>query len=253
MLGEELQDMLGMHVVAVTHLVNANHVYTILGDKRLRNRANGSVVKHVLEVIGEHARRNKTVVAIVALLGRVAGVAVDQILPFLAVDDAGANAVHHGQARSVLGIVSAHGKHEMVNIDFFLVTVIGLIDQIPQIGRVGSHEGGCKVLLVAFKLLDEELGGIYSGRLGIGHLLLVEDKTLDVLIEGLLLDLLLIVLVIQVLKLRELDVLTVNSHQDRIPTFSHGENRSSQQQRRNPKFCFHFLGWFESIFYVFSF
>ena len=98
-----------------------------------------------------------------------------------------------------------------------------------MIGGVLGHEGLGKVFLVALKLLDKQAGGINTGSLGISDLLLIEYKAVKVLIKSFLLNLLLIVLVIKVLKLREFDVFAVNSHEDRIP-LSNSEDRSSQQQ-----------------------
>ena len=55
-LGEHLQDMLGMDIVAVTHLVDAEHADTKRVHKGLGHLANGGTVDHVLHVSGEHAR-----------------------------------------------------------------------------------------------------------------------------------------------------------------------------------------------------
>ena len=69
-----------------------------------------------------------------------------------------------------------------------------------MVSGILHHIGGSQILLVAFKFLAEQLGGINACGLGVSDLLLVEDKTVYILLEGLFLDLLLIVLVIKVLK-----------------------------------------------------
>ena len=84
----------------------------------------------------------------------------------------------------------------MVNVDFLLGALVGLADKLPMVGRILGHKGLGKISLIPFKLPDKQGSGINTCCLGIGNLLLVEHKAVEVLFEGLLLDLLLIVLVI---------------------------------------------------------
>ena len=117
----------------------------------------------------------------------------------------------------------------MVDIDFFLTALVSLLDEMPLVGGILGHVRGSEVVLIALEFTTEGIGSVDACSLGVSHLLLVEHKAVYILLERLALDLLLIVLVIKVLKLREFDVFAVNGHENRIP-FGYSEDRSSQQQ-----------------------
>ena len=230
-----------MNIVACTLLVSANHMHTILSDKGLRYRAYRSAVNHGLEVIGEPARLDVIIVTMIALLGRVTGETVYQIFPCFAIEDTRAQAVHACHNKCVLLGAGTQGQHDVIDVDFFPEVIIGFGYQLPHVGGIFGNVGGCQILLITLKFLDKSLSGVNTGGFSVGNLLLVKHKALHILVQGLFLDLLLIVFVIKVLKLRELDLFAVDGHQDRILLLGKGEDHNTQQQRRNQKFSFHLL------------
>ena len=117
----------------------------------------------------------------------------------------------------------------MVDVKFLLQAVIGLAKHLPLIGSVLHDVGGGEIFLIALKLGLKRLGRVNACSLGIGNLLLVKHKAVQVLLERLFLDLLLVVLVVQVFKLREFDVLAINGHEDRILLSKREDHRSQQQ------------------------
>ena len=200
-LGEQLENVLGMYIFAIAHIIYSHHVDAELSGKRLGHGANGSAVDHVLDFIGEHARTDEAKVTLVARHIRISRETACQFGPGFTIHNTRADAVHQIQRTLRLLLVIAQRQHEVVEIEFLLTALISLIDKLPAIGRVFGQVRRGQVVLVALKFLSEEFGGVDSSSLGICHLEFVEHKAVNILLESLFLNLLLFVLVVEVLKL----------------------------------------------------
>ena len=71
-LGEEFEDVLSMNVAAGTDIIHPDHVDAKLCGERLGNLTYRRFVNLTLEVIGERASTNVTIITVVARLGRIA-------------------------------------------------------------------------------------------------------------------------------------------------------------------------------------
>ena len=193
--------MLGMDIIAITSLIYPHHVDTKLCLKGFRDLSRKGIIHLSLKSIGEHTGTDEAIMTVVAGLGGVTGILVNQGFPFITIQDASTDAIHAVQIDlGLLGAI-AQRQHEMVNIDFLLTALIGLGNKLPVIARVLGHVRSSEILLVTLKFSLKCLSCINSSGLGISNLLFVEHKAFNILLESFFLDLLLIVLVVKIFKL----------------------------------------------------
>ena len=75
-----------------------------------------------------------------------------------------------------------------------------------------SHVRLCEFDTEGFKLVSELRRAVEAGMAGVGYLELVVDKHAEIVVEGALLQLLVVVLVIKIFKFAHAHVLAVDGH-----------------------------------------
>ena len=213
----ELEDMLSEHhTLGGTGAVDLHDMPSEGGGEHLRDSAYGSGVCHIFKRSREASGSDEAHTAAVARSGAVDREAACHVGKVgCTVEDGGADRVETLALHLRFVALPVVRQHDVAYVYLGLHALVDSVDN-AVLYFLAAHVRLGEIAAIAVKFVFKCLGFVYLFAEGVGHLLFVGDKHVEILVDSLRGNLLTVVLVVKILKFAKGHRPSVDGHQHGI-------------------------------------